>query len=413
MAQTGTRHEVAMLEFQQRILPDAIYDALLAPFDSGSYLPQEMVRLFLAPAERADVIIDFAGWAGHNLTLNNDIQVPFPSGGPMALHLPMQQVMQFRVNLPLSSRDSTYDPASGQPLRGGPDQEPIIVRLTNPAAGILAPGVTPSATLQLVLFEFEDPFGNGGNTQGMPVEGLVNNTKWNGRRDGGGNDPIPGSTTDQSGMGVWMTALPRVGSTEVWEFLNMTMDAHPIHIHVVQFQLLNRQPVQLDPTTGEPTYMNTTWAAAFPGGMFNGEAQDGTWGPVFYPRGTIIPGYGPPNNYFDLNADGALGGNPAFSSAVFIGPPVPPSPQEAGWKDNGYRVTRLRHPPGDPLGAGGDDDRCCPAGAEPVFVRSDQGPWLPRALPHPRPRGQRNDAAIYPGAVAGDAASGAAWRRTG
>jgi FtsP/CotA-like multicopper oxidase with cupredoxin domain len=308
--------------------------------------PRETVRLLLAPAERADVIIDFACWAGHNLTLSNDIQVPFPSGGQMmASHHQVQQIMQFRVNLPLSGRDTTYNPASGQPLRGGPNQEPIIVRLANPAAGTLAAGVTPSVTRQLVLFEFDAPFGNGGNTQGTPVEVLVNNTKWNGRRDGGGGDPIPGSKEDQSGMGVWMTDLPRVGSTEVWEMLNMTMDAHPIHIHLVQFQLLNRQPVQLDPTSGQPTYMNTTWAAAFPGGTFNGETPDGTWGPVFYPKGTIIPGYGPPNNYLDPNADGALGGNPAFSSAVFIGPSVPPSPQEAGWKDTviafpGF-VTRL------------------------------------------------------------------------
>jgi FtsP/CotA-like multicopper oxidase with cupredoxin domain len=46
----------------------------------------------------------------------------------------------------------------------------------------------------------------------------------------------------------------------------------------------------------------------------------------------IIPGYGPPNNYFNPNADGAMGGNPAFSP-VLTGPVIPPNPSEAGWKD--------------------------------------------------------------------------------
>ena len=97
--------------------------------------------------------------------------------------------MQFRVKLPLSGQDTTYDPASGAPLRGGSNQGPVIVRLANPATGTLAAGVTLSVTRQLVLFEYESPISAGGNTAGMPVEDMVNNTKWTGRRDGGGNHP--------------------------------------------------------------------------------------------------------------------------------------------------------------------------------------------------------------------------------
>jgi FtsP/CotA-like multicopper oxidase with cupredoxin domain len=293
--------------------------------------PHPTTRLFLAPSERADIIIDFGGMAGKTFTLTNDGQVPFPSGVPLDPADPTRQVMQFQVTLPLSGQDTTYNPASGQPLRGGPNQEPVIVRLANPATGALAAGVTPNAKRQLVLFEFEAPTNAGGNAAGTPVEDLINNTKWNGHRDGGGFNPIPGSTPDQFGQGLFITELPRVGSTEVWEFLNTTVDAHPIHIHLIQFQLLNRQPVFIDKKTGQPTYL-TEWANAFPGGTFNGEEADGTWGPVFYKKGTIIPGYGPPGDYFTPNADGALGGNPAFSPFL-SGPVIPPNPNEAGWKD--------------------------------------------------------------------------------
>jgi FtsP/CotA-like multicopper oxidase with cupredoxin domain len=299
------------------------------PVSDGT--PTPSTRLFLAPSERADIIIDFSGQQGKSFTLTNDGQVPFPSGAELDPADPTRQIMQFQVTLPLSSRDNTYNPASGAPLRGGSNQEPAIVRLANPATGALAAGVTPAAKRQLVLFEFEDPFGNGDNTQDTPVEDLINNTKWKGRRDGGGNAPIPGSGSDQFSQDLHITELPKIGSTEVWEFLNITEDAHPIHIHLIQFQLINRQAVAINPDTGEPTYLDA-YAAAFPGGVFNGEAADGSWSPVTYQPGTIIPGYGPPGNYFNPNADGAMGGNPAFTPFV-TGPVIPPNPSEAGWKD--------------------------------------------------------------------------------
>jgi FtsP/CotA-like multicopper oxidase with cupredoxin domain len=42
-----------------------------------------------------------------------------------------------------------------------------------------------------------------------------------------------------------------VGATEVWELYNFTEDAHPIHIHEIHFQVVDRQA--LDPTTHIPT----------------------------------------------------------------------------------------------------------------------------------------------------------------
>jgi len=302
---------------------------LAEPVSDGT--PTPSTRLFIAPSERADIIIDFTNQRGKTFTVTNDGQVPFPSGAELDPADPTRQIMQFKVSLSLSNQDTTYNPATGAALRGGRNQEPVIVRLVNPATGTLAAGVTPNAKRQLVLFEFEDLLGNGGNTAGTPVEDLINNTKWTGKRDGPGSPPIPGFGSDQSGQGLYMSELPRIGSTEVWEFLNTTVDAHPIHIHLIQFQLLNRQAVLIDPNTGQPTYLDA-WAAAFPGGTFNGETADGTWGPITYPAGTIIPGYGPPLNYFNPNSDGAMGGNPAFTPFL-TGPVIPPNPSEAGWKD--------------------------------------------------------------------------------
>ena len=103
---------------------------------------------------------------------------------------------------------------------------------------------------------------------------------------------MPGSTSN--GRGVSATETPREGATEVWEVANLTGDAHPIHIHLIQFQVISRQPFDVD------TYL-TDWMAAFPGGTFNG---------FTFPPGVYIPGFGPPLNYTDPQPRGRAGRQP-------------------------------------------------------------------------------------------------------
>ena len=47
-----------------------------------------------------------------------------------------------------------------------------------------------------------------------------------------------------------VTENPSVGDTEVWEFYNATGDAHPMHIHEVAFQVVNRQDIVIDEANG-------------------------------------------------------------------------------------------------------------------------------------------------------------------
>src|SRR6266540_4368397 len=52
---------------------------------------------------------------------------------------------------------------------------------------------------------------------------------------------------------MWMdpvTENPAVGATEVWEYYNATADAHPMHIHEVTFQVVNRQAIVVNETDG-------------------------------------------------------------------------------------------------------------------------------------------------------------------
>lgn len=273
------------------------------------------LQLFLAPSERGDIIIDFTGLQGRSFTLTNSAVAPYPSGDapdPTTNGV----IMQFRVNLSLSSPDTTYKPQSGAPLRGGQNQEPVIVRLANPTTGTLGSGVKPSVTRQMVLVEAEGP--------GGPLEVMINNSKWTGFHDGT-TTPIPGSVPASMGQPYFFTEQPLVGSTEVWEIANLTQDAHPIHIHLIQFQLINRQNFDVD--NYRPLY-----DSKFPGGTFEGLTSDGSLGTVHYDPGVYIPGYGPPQSYLTPNADGAIGGIPAVSPFL-QGNIILPDANEAGWKD--------------------------------------------------------------------------------
>ncbi len=260
--------------------------------------------LFLAPAERADVIVDFSAFAGRTITLMNDAKAPFPSGASPDPQT-VAQIMQFRVSSK-SVTDTTCNPASTRNhcnLRPAP-----IVRLAS--GGGLASGVRVDQKRQLVLKEIEGP--------GGPLEVMLNNSKWSGFKESTMMDANPTPLADSKKVvDTFATELPRVGSTEVWEIINTTADAHPIHVHLVQFQVISRQPFQSIAYTAD-------WEGAFAGGF--------------------KPGDGPPFPYNTVNTDGAIGGNLAISPYL-QGSPAPPAANEAGWKDTAVmkpgEVTRI------------------------------------------------------------------------
>jgi spore coat protein A len=164
----------------------------------GGLLPAPVVltQLLIAPAERLDVVIDFSGLAGKSFLLGNDAPAPFPDGDDVV----PTEVMLFKVNKRLQGRDTSRVPARLN-----------TVPLLNPADAV--------TVRDLVLSEIDSapPFEN-------PIMAMINDAHW--------DDPI--------------TETPRAGSTEVWRIINATGDAHPIHVHLVQFQILDRRPFDPD-----------------------------------------------------------------------------------------------------------------------------------------------------------------------
>ena len=54
-----------------------------------------------------------------------------------------------------------------------------------------------------------------------------------------------------------VTENPAVGATEVWEFYNTTGDAHPMHVHEVAFEVVNREGLVLDVDGDVPSPVQT------------------------------------------------------------------------------------------------------------------------------------------------------------
>jgi spore coat protein A len=272
-------------------------------------------KLVLMPGERAGVIIDFAGFEGQTLLMRNNARTPYVKGEPPHGST-LGQVIQFRVALGTLS-DASYDPASGIPLRTP------MVRLVDPAYGTLAAGVTIQKTRQLTLNEVEAEPDQ--EFPGGPLEVLVNNTKWDGFQQPGRKVRSDFTPVTTNGVTEYYSELPNEGDTEIWEIVNLTADAHPIHTHLTQFQLLNRQNFHAE-----------KYAAAY-------EAS--------FPGGAYIPAYGPPLDYATGNAR-ALGGNPDVAPYL-AGPARSPDANEGGWKDTIHalpgQVTRIavRYAPTD------------------------------------------------------------------
>jgi spore coat protein A, manganese oxidase len=170
--------------------------------------PVEVRTLVLFPAERADVIVDFSGLEGQELELESDTD----------------GILQLRVRKSATAAEAKPLPAVLRSVPRIPESQSVRERI-------------------LSLSEHDDPSDNS-------MQMLLNESHWD----------MP------------VTESPVLNTTEIWSFVNLAGAAHPIHLHLVRFQVLDRRPFDV----------------------------------------------------FAYNADKSL---------VYTGPAAPPAPNELGWKD--------------------------------------------------------------------------------
>jgi spore coat protein A len=154
--------------------------------------PVAMKRLVVAPAERADLVIDFSGARGEQINLVSDTL----------------ELMQFRVG-DAKVTDESRLPARLRPVARIPEAQAVRTQL-------------------MTLNEFD---GDSGEAMVM----LLNRKHW--------VDPV--------------TEIMKLGTTEIWSLANLTQDTHPIHLHMVRFQILDRQSMSVDDYLSDATLRYT------------------------------------------------------------------------------------------------------------------------------------------------------------
>ena len=196
--------------FNVRLVKDESYNGTELDFDADvptiyqigtdqGLLPEPITydgeddeRMLLPDAERADTIVDFDGYEGEHFVLHNNAESPF-GGGTVDDDAPdaLPQLMQFRVTDGDGDSGGSIPSADELPTYKQPDE------------------VRETRTQTLV--EGIDEFGR--------LLLLLNNLDW--------DDPV--------------LDTPTLGTTEDWWLVNTTPDTHPIHPHLVWFEVVERR----------------------------------------------------------------------------------------------------------------------------------------------------------------------------
>jgi len=212
----------------------------------GGFLPDDkkikLETLLMSPAERIDAMVDFTGLTSGTKIYLVNLGPDEPFGGgipgtgfPFANPATTGQVMKFVVDVALSGADHStpFEDLSLPALTPlGPAKRTRQVSLLELDSAIL-PGIGPLEA-KLGTLKFIN-----GSPVGIPM-------MW--------SDPI--------------TEMPILNEEEIWEIYNFTMDAHPMHLHEVMFEVVDRQPftipgIKRPPESWETGFKDTV--TAYPG----------------------------------------------------------------------------------------------------------------------------------------------------
>ena len=240
--------------------------------------PTSIDILLMETGSRYDVIFDFSGFDSDDRIIMKNIGGDEPFGGDISsppVFGETDRIMAFDVVLPL-------DPAV-------PDLSPTGINF-----GPVIP--TPTRLRKVALFEGMDEFG-----RLQPLLGTAEPaTDYAGDPVNWPNTPDyvnAGLVGQMEGSIAWhspTTENPALDTTEEWEIWNATGDAHPVHLHLVHFEILGRQEIVWDSHTTEDDRL-------IPNDTYETPAGDGTYlvsQPVVQHTGLLGDGFKIVNNTY-------------------------------------------------------------------------------------------------------------------
>lgn len=192
--------------------------------------------LLLGLGERADVIIDFSKFpAGTSITVRNDAPTPFPNGDAVNPST-TGRIMQFMISRPLANPDSSVIPAAPRPpVHLGPPVSPVRY-------------VDLQETMEENRYLLDQSSGMSFQRLKILLNGLAFDA------------PI--------------TEKPRINDVEDWVIINNTVDMHPMHLHLVDFEVIEKGSVA--PGAYTPADGKGGMPSVAPGGLRPDTNPDGS-----------------------------------------------------------------------------------------------------------------------------------------
>ena len=179
--------------------------------------------LVFEPGSRYDIVFDFGDpdLDGKRIIMEN-IGGDAPFGGDYGDDLGTDDFFPDRQTDRIMAFDVIL-PKNGSILDSF---DPDEIQNTN----VEVPGPVVQVPRKVALFEGKDEFGRLQPLLGAYVGGQWKALPW--------HEPT--------------TETPELGTTEVWEIYNFTGDAHPVHLHLVHFEVLGRNAITFDSDEGDP-----------------------------------------------------------------------------------------------------------------------------------------------------------------
>ena len=242
----------------------------------GGLLPKpvEIDHLVLAPGERADLLIDLTKHTGKELVLRNSADIPYPGNNAANADFPCDELLLLQVDSTVVSGHDKFKPTDAA-FRFPPRTDPIaggdmanIPALTAIDAKINAHLLANEGVNgQLVPVEYPDLLIAGATPfsftyrrflleeyqlrmptlKGVAAPsntfGLLNFT----------NLRVPTVLINGKDGKKAKPVVTTMENYEVWEFVNLTPDSHPMHVHLVQSRVLSRYSItKLDDSLSRP-----------------------------------------------------------------------------------------------------------------------------------------------------------------
>jgi len=249
--------------------------------------PSPQQALLMSLAERADVIVDFSGLPDGTVVrmINTGPDEPFDG---FQDNLPADpgttgQVMQFIVDSGLNGAPGSSDgtttapenlvlnvkPVLGPAINAGNprrvslnelDSDSICVRADAETGDLLVPIRQVPCDSEAPPGTVVEPYGPSidlvGPANGSGVKATGVPLRWTSPGVG-----VEKTVDLPSGpASVWVTENPPLDAIEEWEIYNFTMDAHPIHLHLVNFEVVKRT---LPDGTPSPNGSQQAWETGF------------------------------------------------------------------------------------------------------------------------------------------------------